>query len=112
MKIRKTLSWPQTFHSDSELKWYDSLMVYYLNNSENPLIESALKSGAKEDWILDNTYDHDTATYMIFHIGHDVTEADGSNPRFVTDAWIHINQKTRVLYEYDIASQTLAEWLK
>ncbi len=61
-------------------------------------------------WLFDRIENTDSAKYMIFQIGHKVSEEDGSMPRFETDAWVYIDSTKRVLYEYDLGKDVLIRW--
>lgn len=99
--------------SNSEVaQTIDSLIDNYVRNSNNELIEFALKDKISEEWLFDQTINTGTATYFIFQIGHDVADEDGNNQRFVTDQWIYIDSATKQLYEYDVANDSLIYWPK
>ena len=64
-----------------------------------------------EEWIFDRTEKTDTANYLIYQIGHDVSDKGNTNPRFVTDQWIYIDSLKNKLYEYDLPNDSLIEWV-
>ncbi|MET0394410.1 MAG: hypothetical protein ABW019_14785 [Chitinophagaceae bacterium] len=90
--------------------WIDELMVTYINTSGNTLIRATRQENTRIEWLPDRVEDTDTATFLVYHIGHDVTDEGGTNPRFVTDGWVYIDTLTRQLYEYDIAGDRLTPW--
>jgi len=92
--------------------WYDELIIKYINQSDNEFIKLSKKNSIKIQWLLDNIEETDTAKYLIFHLGHDVSDKGGKNKRFVTDAWIYIDSLKRKIYEYDMPNDTLIEWKK
>lgn len=96
----------------SSKDWMLTLLKNYITHSDKELIRLALKSKAREEWLFDQIIDTDTAKYYVFHIGHDVSEKDGSELRFITDQWIYIDSLTRKLYEYDLPNERLTEWRK
>jgi len=85
-----------------------TLIAGYISRSKNPLV--AL-SREQEEWIFDRTMKTDTANYFVYQIGHDVTDEANTNPRFVTDQWIYIDSLKSKLYEYDLANDSLIEWM-
>ncbi len=94
------------------INFYDTLILKYIQNTNNELIKLAVKDKLKEEWLLDRIENTDTANYYIFQIGHDVSDSGNTNPRFVTDGWIYIDSITRKLYEYDLPNDSLIEWRK
>lgn len=92
--------------------FYDTLVLNYIQNTNNELIKLAVKDKLKEEWLLDRIENTDTAKYFIFQIGHDVVDEGNTNPRFVTDGWIYIDSLTRKIYEYDLPNDSLIEWKK
>lgn len=95
----------------AQLKWYDSLVMAYIHQTENPLVKSTRDADISIDWRLDRTENTDTAKYLIFHIGHDMVDEGNTNPRFATDAWVYIDSVKRVVYEYDLPNDKLIKWM-
>lgn len=93
-----------------ETGWIDELLVRYLNGSGNTLIRATRESGVRIKWMQDRVEDADTAVYMIYHIGHDMSDENGEDPRFVTDGWVYIDTLKRKLYEYDLPADSLIAW--
>ena len=87
---------------------FETLIVKYIRNSKNELV--AL-SRDQEEWIFDRTEKTDTANYLIYQIGHDVTDKGNTNSRFITDQWIYIDSLKSKLYEYDLPNDSLVEWV-
>ena len=71
--------------------WQDDLISYYVRNSKNELIVSALKSKDNLDWQFDQTIKNDSTQFYIYKIGVHVTEEDGSNPRFSSCGWVYLD---------------------
>ena len=92
--------------------WQDDLISYYVRNSKNELIVSALKSKDNLDWQFDQTIKNDYTQFYIYKIGVHVTEEDGSNPRFSSCGWVYLDSVKRKLYEYDLPNDTIVEWKK
>jgi hypothetical protein len=90
--------------------WKDNLLAKYISKSDNTLIQAANKQKLNEEWLFDQEIVTDTASYLVYQIGHDVTDEKGSNPRFVTDQWVRIDTISRQLYEYDLANDSLIKW--
>jgi hypothetical protein len=89
------------------IPWSDSLLKMYIAFSENQLIKLSRK---EEEWIFDQTIKTDTAVYNVYQIGHDVSDENGKNLRFITDQWIYLDTTKKLLYEYDVAKEKLNEW--
>ena len=90
-------------------KTFETLIIKYIRNSKNELV--AL-SRDHEEWKFDRTEKTDTANYLIYQIGHDVTDEGNTNSRFITDQWIYIDSLKSKLYEYDLPNDSLVEWVK
>jgi hypothetical protein len=90
--------------------WYDELIVGYIKNSDNKLIKMSLKNKERIEWLLDRTEKTDSTKYFIFNIGQDVSEEDGTEPRFTSDGWIYIDSISKKIYEYDLPNDNLILW--
>ncbi|MBF4472280.1 MULTISPECIES: hypothetical protein [Flavobacterium] len=90
--------------------WYDDLIVDYIKKSDNKLIKSSLKNKERIEWLLDRTEKTDSTNYYIFNIGQDVSEEDGTEPRFTSDGWIYIDSISKKIYEYDLPNDSLIVW--
>lgn len=89
-------------------EWKNDLIRYYISHCNNELIIASRKdSTIKLQRLFDRIENTDSSKYMVFQIGHDVSETGGGMPRFVTDGWVYIDSAKRVLYEYDIANERL-----
>ena len=86
-----------------KLTWADSIIINYINHSNNELIKSTRKSNLTEQWMLD-TQNRNGRTFIIAEIGRD------NEYRFVPDAWIYIDSLTRNVFEYDVANDTILKW--
>jgi hypothetical protein len=93
----------------SASKWFDSLSVVYNKTTKNELVRQAVDDKAiNEEWLFDQEIKTDTANYYVYHVGHDVSDADGT--RFVTDSWIYVDTVKRKFYEFDVPESKLLEW--
>ena len=92
--------------------WQDDLISYYVKNSKNELIVSALESKDNLDWQFDQTIKNDSTQFYIYKIGVHVTEEDGSEPRFSACGWVYLDSVKRKLYEYDLPNDTIIAWKK
>ena len=90
--------------------WYDGLIADYIKKSDNKLIKTSLKNKERIEWLLDRTEKTDSTNYYIFNIGQDVSEEDGSEPRFTSDGWIYIDSISKKIYEYDLPNDSLIVW--
>ena len=91
-------------------EWLKDVVMRYLKGTDNKLIKSM--GVANESWIIDDVQATDNGKYISIQIGHHVSEADGSEPRFVTDQWIGVDSQTRTIYEYDVVNDTTMVWGK
>lgn len=99
--------------SETETKnWYDDILADYVKKSDNQLIKLALKNKENVEWLLDRTEKTDSTNYYIFNIGQDVTDENGTNPRFSSDGWIYIDSLSKKVYEYDLPNDRLIVWKK
>lgn len=92
--------------------WIDTLLNKYVLFSNNELVRAAVNDKISEEWLFDQFLNADTTKYFIYQIGHDVTDEDGANPRFVTDQWVYVDTVRRILYEYDLPNDSLIRWSK
>ena len=91
-------------------RWRDSAIMNYINNSDNEMIKLAKEQKIKDEWTFDDSVISDTAKYSVYEIGHDVSDKDGGNTRFVSDAWIYINYDSKKFYVYNGPEAKLYEW--
>ncbi|OOQ62241.1 hypothetical protein [Mucilaginibacter pedocola] len=89
-------------------RWFDSMVVVYNANTNNPLVRTAIADkNLKEEWLFDQELHADTANYYVYQVGHDVADTDGR--RFVTDSWIYADTLKRMLFELQ-ADEKLTDW--
>lgn len=97
--------------NDDDDNWLNDLVVDYIKHNNNELIQLHLHDSANEEsWMDEGMSERDGSTYYMCQIGHDVAEEDGSEPRFVTDGWVYVDSAKRILYEYDVANDSLIVW--
>ena len=83
----------------SAKSWFDSIMVTYNHTTSNALVRNAIKdTSIKEEWNFDQVVKTDTANYIVYQVGHDVSDKDGV--RFITDCSIYVDTVKRKIYEY------------
>lgn len=109
IKIDSAISKIIQTNSAKKNKTFETLIVNYIRNSKNELVTL---SRDHEEWIFDRTEKIDTANYLIYQIGHDVSDEGNTNFRFITDQWIYIDSLNSKLYEYDLPNDSLVEWVK
>lgn len=96
------------YTSNKRLYWYDSLIIDYLGKTNNELVRASVQDSlVSEDWLFDRIEEEGASKYMVFQIGHDVSDSGETNMRFVTDSWVYIDSMTHKLYEYDIINDSL-----
>jgi hypothetical protein len=105
---------PKTARSDSAGNqypaWVDTLVTSYINTADNDLVRYAVAHHLQESWVLDDRKETDSATYWVFNVGHDVSDAGGKDTRYTSDSWIYVDSAKRKLYEYDGKNEKLVEW--
>lgn len=84
---------------DRDEEWMDTLVVDFIEHSgsiSNP------SDAPKLSWIYDRVEVTDTATYKVVRIGRSLES------RYMTEAWLYIDKNKRIVYEYDVVSDSLA----
>jgi len=89
-----------------DYSWVKPLLLNYIKHSNSDLVKYAREHKLNEEADFDQIIKTDTATYLRFNVGHDVSDG-GKDLRFILDACICIDTKTRILYEYDSADNRL-----
>ncbi|MFL5811836.1 MAG: hypothetical protein ACJ749_20100 [Flavisolibacter sp.] len=92
--------------SDSIPAWVDSAIMRYINQTNNELIKMNRGDSTPIEWLFDRTEETDSATYLVFHLGHSFEY------KYITDSWLYIDSSTRAIYEYDVAKDSLMRWSK
>jgi len=90
--------------SRSNPAWIDTLIVKYVNETNNELVKIIRKDGIPFKWMFDRTENTDSAKFLVFQIGHSFEN------KFITDSWLYIDSLTRILYEYDVVNDSLIKW--
>ncbi len=102
----------QTYDIDSalhtSLSWAVPLVQRYIQTTESQLIKQAREKGTNDEFLWDRLETNYDEVYVVFHIGHDLINADSS--RFVTDGWLYIDTTTRDLFEYDAIADSICKW--
>jgi len=92
--------------SNEKITWFDSLVLKYINQTDDTLLKLARNDTIPVDWMLDGIENTDTAKYFVFQIGHYFEH------NFIADKWIYIDSITRYIYEYDLPKDSLIRWSK
>lgn len=79
---------------DTQLRAYMSKLNVDTTMAEKPIA------------LYDRMEKTDSATYAVFHIGHDVVD-EGGGKRFATDGWLYVDTLTAVAYDYDLVEDRL-----
>lgn len=108
--VRKTKAISPNAANNQYPAWVDTLVTSYVKNTTNNLVRYAITHQLQESWILDDRKETDSATYWVFNVGHDVSEAGSKDPRYISDNWIYVDSLKRKLYEYDPANEKLLGW--
>jgi hypothetical protein len=94
-----------------QLDWCDDLIEDYVARSTDELLVLERKDTSVHfGWYLDRIENEFGKKYMIFHLGHEVSDEGNTNVRFVTNGWLYIDSLARKLYVYDFATDTIILW--
>jgi hypothetical protein len=94
-----------------QLDWCDDLIEDYVARSTDELLVLERKDTSVHfGWYLDRIENEFGKKYMIFHLGHEVSDEGNTNVRFVTNDWLYIDSLARKLYVYDFATDTIILW--
>jgi len=94
-----------------QLDWCDDLIEDYVARSTDELLVLERKDTSVHfGWYLDRIENEFGKKYMIFHLGHEVSDEGNTNVRFVTNGWLYIDSLARKLYVYDFAQDTIILW--
>ncbi|UOE46713.1 hypothetical protein MTO98_20110 [Mucilaginibacter sp. SMC90] len=89
--------------------WVDTLIVDYIEHSDNELIKLSRKDTSIHDgWMFDRLQKRGVNTYFVYNIGHDYNNGDGVI--YASDGWVYIDTLNRKLYEYQVTDESLKEW--
>lgn len=88
----------------SKFKWYDSLVMDYMQYNQDTLLE--LANGMELEWKFDGMIETDSINFMAFRVGHT------DEGRFITDDWVYIDSLKRQLYGYDTGTDSISLWQK
>lgn len=95
----------------SQLEWCNDLISDYLAQSTDELLLLERQDTSVHfEWYVDRVEKEFGKRYMIFHLGHKVSDEGNTNVRFVTNGWLYIDSLSRKLYVYDIAKDTIVLW--
>ena len=76
---------------------------YYITNSKNKLIQSAIQSKEQLEYSIESRTENNRY-YQVLGIGYTFEH------RFTIMQWIYIDVETQKIYEYDIANEKLIEF--
>jgi hypothetical protein len=94
-----------------QLEWCDDLIEDYIARSTDELMVLERKDTSVHfGWYFDRVETTGDKKFMIFHLGHDVSDEGNTNVRFVTNGWLYIDSLARKLYVYDFATDTIVLW--
>jgi hypothetical protein len=95
---------PVEVKQEVEMTWADSLIVQYINKSDNPLFSMTRTDSIPITWMLDRREQTDTAFYLIYQLAHSFEH------HLVPDAWLYMDSLSKTIYEYDIATEIIRKW--
>jgi hypothetical protein len=97
--------------SYSKLDWCNDLIRDYIARSKDEfLVLDRQDTSVHFEWYVDRIENENGKKFMIFHLGHEVSDEGNTNVRFVTSGWLYIDSLSRKLYVYDIAKDTIVLW--
>jgi hypothetical protein len=91
----------------TQISWIDTVLQGYVLRTDNELVRQARKQQLHEERIFDRAENRDSKEFLVYQVGHDVTDAGGANPRFVTDVWLYADTVGKKLFEYDLPNDSL-----
>lgn len=95
----------------SKLEWCNDLIRDYVARSKDELLVLERQDTSVHfEWYVDRIENQHGKKYMIFHLGHEVSDEGNTNVRFVTNGWLYIDSLSRKLYVYDFALDTIVLW--
>jgi hypothetical protein len=95
----------------SKLEWCNDLIRDYVARSKDELLVLERQDTSVHfEWYVDRVENENGKKFIIFHLGHDVSDEGNTNVRFVTSGWLYIDSLSRKLYVYDIAKDTIVPW--
>ncbi len=98
--------------NSSKENWTDTTIKNYIHKTQNQLVKDALQEKVNIEWLFDREEELNNTKYLVYHIGHDVMDADSTNLRFTTDAWVYLDTLNKEFYEYDLPNDSLIKWDK
>lgn len=99
-----TLAMPVDSAQELDLPWADSLVWKYIEATKDPYIQAAKKSKSGIAFIYDGPETRDATTYLVYKLG------DNFEYHFATNQWLYIDSITRIIYNYNLANDSLIEW--
>jgi hypothetical protein len=102
--MHDTLPMPLDSTQELDLPWADSLVWKYIESANDPFIKATKKSKPGIAFIYDGPEKRDSATYLVYKLG------DNFESHFATTQWVYIDSNTRVIYNYDLANDSLIKW--
>jgi hypothetical protein len=97
--------------SNKQLDWCNDLIKDYIARSTDGLMALERKDTSVHfEWYLDRIENEYGKKFMIYHLGHEVSDEGNTNVRFVTNGWLYIDSLERKLYVYDFAQDTIVLW--
>ena len=95
----------------SKLDWCNDLIRDYIARSNDEfLVMERQDTSVHFEWYVDRIEEKNGKKFMIFHLGHEVSDEGNTNVRFVTSGWLYIDSLSRKLYVYDLAKDTIVLW--
>jgi hypothetical protein len=84
--------------------WTDTLIRDYIHQKKLDTLRMEGKDTLQTTWLFDQIAHTDTATYLVFEVGHSFEH------HYIPDKWLYIDSLTRNLYEYDLPADSLIKW--
>lgn len=95
----------------SKLDWCNDLIRDYIARSNDEFLTMERQDTSVHfEWYVDRIEEKNGKKFMIFHLGHEVSDEGNTNVRFVTSGWLYIDSLSRKLYVYDLAKDTIVLW--
>src|SRR5215470_10406188 len=68
--------------SKANTNWADSLIIGYIDRTDNEMIKATRSDSIPIEWMFDRAEQTDSAKYLVFQLGHSFEH------KYITDGWL------------------------
>jgi hypothetical protein len=87
-------------------QWANDLVLKYVKECNSEDMLAARNDSNPVEWMFDHVEPTDTAVYYVYHVGNDMQD------HFATIGWVYIDSAKRLIYQYDVAGDSIYLWRK